>query len=940
MKMRAQKTSCDPGKIAVLLVWSFQMTLCGWGGQHFENLVGHPPVCTSLLFKDWLDTLVARRLQEVPLQRRHTCYFSQAGDDRWGDGSRESPWKSLAKAQQILNQWENGELALLFRCGDVWTEEVVLEARISAMTSKNLHLDPSGFTVGGVKSAWHPQKGFSYELDNGAIQERVYLWTFDPVTGQAQIKSGQRLQATNHTMLRFKCALVVWKPDVTIGSYIDSSSGQLTGSKPRFSTFRLCAGHSLRDFTARRDSFTNTYSWVDRSMDAVGWFKRRDCIDWHYRRVRSIGEVEANAGTWYYDRTNRTVHFRDWHDQPPNQGGAAWEWCPTNAWSGVVVADVDGVRLDSLRIEGWGFPDPEAGAANRAYNGYGIKSEVSGANRVVYTHCEAYYNNRHPMGNVSDGPGGIWTCAYCSWGFSFEAGSVSYATFGGQEAIFYRCQTRAGNVLQGAQPFSGYRAFGSSSHHFHTGGGDNYIRLFVSYGCENIPHLSMSGWIGTGDAPPLEGDLANCRVFSVEDHYRIATVSPVDLSYLSSDGSPGRVAAPFGNRIAYINGTFESGVQWPGNPANTDFPAYAQYSRFLQETYLLNCRLHHRSLSSARAGVRSQAHWALQGLRAFHCQFAMELAPGCLEAGFTRSDLPAADLIVQNSLISFHGLDAAMKCGESALRMRNASDRIGNNAYSGLTLKSDPQRGSPGAGDDHGYDADGDGLDFPSLPVNVRPEGLPSLVTTTTRLIDGVYRLEFDHEWRPRARLALDGRPVAAIGPFEPAVLPPLILSREEEVTALPGQDVILRINAAGDAPLAFQWYLDSQWLAGATNQYLSLPGIQWPQAGQYRLIVSNRFGLASSSIRLVMEPSGSLRLVSIQARANEPVRLSAWSPLAVDCLLESSTDLVQWRTLSSLRLDPDLARFNGREPATNSACFYRLRILGSTNSAGKRELP
>lgn len=79
-----------------------------------------------------------------------------------------------------------------------------------------------------------------------------------------------------------------------------------------------------------------------------------------------------------------------------------------------------------------------------------------------------------------------------------------------------------------------------------------------------------------------------------------------------------------------------------------------------------------------------------------------------------------------------------------------------------------------------------------------------------------------------------DGSPTITIQPFSQAV-------------AL-GKDTVLRVLAAGDAPLSYQWSHNGTNLSGATGPALHLANIQAADAGEYRVQVYNSHGAALSA--------------------------------------------------------------------------------------------
>lgn len=84
----------------------------------------------------------------------------------------------------------------------------------------------------------------------------------------------------------------------------------------------------------------------------------------------------------------------------------------------------------------------------------------------------------------------------------------------------------------------------------------------------------------------------------------------------------------------------------------------------------------------------------------------------------------------------------------------------------------------------------------------------------------------------------------------------PAVISTGEPQTAASGSNFELTVNTVGAAPLFFQWYQDGELLPGATNATLSLIEVEASDAGAYRLMLSNRFGVVwSPAIPLTVLP-------------------------------------------------------------------------------------
>ena len=76
----------------------------------------------------------------------------------------------------------------------------------------------------------------------------------------------------------------------------------------------------------------------------------------------------------------------------------------------------------------------------------------------------------------------------------------------------------------------------------------------------------------------------------------------------------------------------------------------------------------------------------------------------------------------------------------------------------------------------------------------------------------------------------------------------PVITSQPQGQTAVVGSTVTFAVTAGGTAPLSYQWQFDSTNIAGATASSLTLTSVQPVQAGNYLVVVSNAWGVVTSS--------------------------------------------------------------------------------------------
>ena len=80
-------------------------------------------------------------------------------------------------------------------------------------------------------------------------------------------------------------------------------------------------------------------------------------------------------------------------------------------------------------------------------------------------------------------------------------------------------------------------------------------------------------------------------------------------------------------------------------------------------------------------------------------------------------------------------------------------------------------------------------------------------------------------------------------------VLDPAIAVQPASQNQDPGQSVVFNVTAAGTIPLGYQWWKDGLALTQRTNSSLLLTNLQASDSGQYRVVVSSRYGSVTSAI-------------------------------------------------------------------------------------------
>jgi enediyne biosynthesis protein E4 len=99
---------------------------------------------------------------------------------------------------------------------------------------------------------------------------------------------------------------------------------------------------------------------------------------------------------------------------------------------------------------------------------------------------------------------------------------------------------------------------------------------------------------------------------------------------------------------------------------------------------------------------------------------------------------------------------------------------------------------------------------------------------------------------QPASGLSFDTRPAQLTGPIT-------LIQQPADVGVRLGSNGVLRVTAAGIAPIAYQWHFNGADLPNATNNTLTLTNAQIVDEGEYAVTVSNSFGAVNSTLRLTV---------------------------------------------------------------------------------------
>jgi hypothetical protein len=104
-----------------------------------------------------------------------------------------------------------------------------------------------------------------------------------------------------------------------------------------------------------------------------------------------------------------------------------------------------------------------------------------------------------------------------------------------------------------------------------------------------------------------------------------------------------------------------------------------------------------------------------------------------------------------------------------------------------------------------------------------------------------------------------------------PPSVAPIITAPPQSVTTVAGTNVTFSVGVTGYPPLAYQWQFGSTNISGAINSALNLLNVQLVNAGNYRLIVTNNFGGATSAVATLTIQSPPIINTQPQSLTNFP---------------------------------------------------------------------
>jgi len=161
--------------------------------------------------------------------------------------------------------------------------------------------------------------------------------------------------------------------------------------------------------------------------------------------------------------------------------------------------------------------------------------------------------------------------------------------------------------------------------------------------------------------------------------------------------------------------------------------------------------------------------------------------------------------------------------------------------------------------------------------------------------------------------------------------LPPAVISSLTNASILPGGSAVFTVTLQDPSvPTTFQWWHDDLEIPGATGATLTLTNMQFADAGNYSVVISNFAGVITNTAAIVQVVTPVHLTAEIISLGGIPhARLSA--PAGQGTLIQGSIDLLQWVNLftnSSSQIGP--LDFTDAAATNWGSRFYRLRPVPS----------
>lgn len=494
------------------------------------------------------------------------------------------------------------------------------------------------------------------------------------------------------------------KNNVTFDDWFDSTTGYKAA--PKFSRFTLeynSTGWSAASGNRYTRTEASTIAWIRYQTNPFGTI---------FIRASSSAECESTSNSFYWASSVLHINLGGTNPNTVNLEAVA-----DNTGAGILINNVDGIRVRNISIHGFG--------CSATAGSYGLKVQNSSLKIAVVEHCEVFYSGDHCMGHnegASSTAGGICVFYNCRAGLGYNGGSgVGWVTHNGngdQETIWHGCEAAYGALPQTSWYNATTRPRTGTAIYGHTGGTPYKIGLAIVYGLEiynNSYGCEVGARFNNSDSVSATG-IEDARVF-------------VNETMLGNQPC-GILNMGLQNHV-FINCNYHVQVM---SGISNQIPQDATCSGWLLNTSLTIERANVVWNSGAN-GPHSFKWWhglvrVIQPVTGVSTMMAISAA----QAAGTASAPSFVNTILAMDPIS--GIT-------TRVNTRNHLDNLKGNAYAGVL-------GYSTSGSDQGYDADTSAVQLGAAPsMGIHPEQSSPLYRVGVALPGG-YKLEYDQDWDAR----------------------------------------------------------------------------------------------------------------------------------------------------------------------------------------------
>lgn len=155
---------------------------------------------------------------------------------------------------------------------------------------------------------------------------------------------------------------------------------------------------------------------------------------------------------------------------------------------------------------------------------------------------------------------------------------------------------------------------------------------------------------------------------------------------------------------------------------------------------------------------------------------------------------------------------------------------------------------------------------------------------------------------------------------------PPSITSALVSQIVKTGSNVTFNVSASGIPAPAFQWFFNSNSIAGATANTYVRSNAQMVHAGNYSVIVSNAAGSVETNASLTVLPLAPLWMQSITPLPDGRMTLVVTGEPGYPYAVERTTNFSVWQEITNVPNPTGTAAFTDHSATNQTRGFYRAR--------------